>query len=132
MAYFTHNYLLQNESAFNRSAADWPTAVRSALGVDDTQQAVDVEPYELYINAEPLTQAQMLEYIGHVRSLVDSTVDGLDLETQDSGFSWYPNIGKLSHQLLNLRHLQGHVGQLSELLMAHGIDTSWIAKADSN
>jgi hypothetical protein len=29
---------------------------------------------------------------------------------------------------MNLRHLQGHVGQLSELLMAKGIDTDWICK----
>jgi hypothetical protein len=38
-------------------------------------------------------------------------------------------MGKLSHQILNLRHLQGHVGQLSELLMARGIDIDWVSKA---
>ncbi len=32
---------------------------------------------------------------------------------------------------MSLRHIQGHVGQLSELLMAHGIDTDWVSKADS-
>src|SRR3954468_18049416 len=40
-AYFTHNYLVQNEEAFNGSVADWPLAVRTALGVSDTQKAVD-------------------------------------------------------------------------------------------
>jgi len=44
----------------------------------------------------------------------------------ESGFSWY-SIPKLDHQLLNLRHLQGHVGQLSELVMATGADLTWVA-----
>ncbi len=39
-------------------------------------------------------------------------------------------MSKLSHQLMNLRHRQGHIGQLSELLMARGIDTDWVAKSD--
>jgi hypothetical protein len=38
-------------------------------------------------------------------------------------------MSKLSHELMNLRHIQGHVGQLSELLMVAGIDTRWIARA---
>jgi len=38
-------------------------------------------------------------------------------------------MSKLSHQIMNLRHIQGHVGQLSELLMAKGIDTDWTAKS---
>ena len=41
---------------------------------------------------------------------------------------WYPGMAKLSHELMNLRHLQGHVGQLSELLLARGIETDWIGK----
>jgi hypothetical protein len=73
-------------------------------------------------------QNEMRDYIRFVDSLVNTTLDQLDLEADDTGFSWYPNMSKLSHQRLNLRHLQGHVGQLSERLMAHGIDTDWIAK----
>ncbi len=57
------------------------------------------------------------------------TVDHLDLAAGETGFSWYKNMGKLSHQLMNLRHIQGHVGQLSELLMAKGIDTDWVARS---
>jgi hypothetical protein len=38
-------------------------------------------------------------------------------------------MSKLSHELMNLRHTQGHVGQLSELLMARGIDTGWVARS---
>ncbi len=52
----------------------------------------------------------------------------MDLDSDSTGFSWYPNMTKLSHELMNLRHIQGHVGQLSELLMARGIDVNWIGR----
>ena len=61
--------------------------------------------------------------------MVDPTVDQLNLDSDETGFSWYKNMSKLSHQLMSLRHLQGHVGQLSELLMARGIDTDWVARS---
>lgn len=128
-AYFTHNYLVQNAEAFNGSAADWPPAVRTALGVSDTQRAIDVEPYELPEGVAPLTRREVRHYIAHVRGLIDATVDRLDLDSPETGFSWYPTMSKLSHELMNLRHLQGHVGQLSELLMAKGIDTDWVARS---
>ena len=69
-----------------------------------------------------------MEYLRFVDELVDPTTDQLDLDSDESGFSWYEDISKLSHELMNLRHVQGHVGQLSELLMARGIDTYWVAK----
>jgi hypothetical protein len=124
--YFTHNYLVQTEDDFNASAAGWPTRIRTALGVGETQKAIAVEPYELPEGVEPLSKADMREYIAYVDGLLDRTIDGLDLDRDDTGFSWYPNMSKLSHELMNLRHIQGHVGQLSELLMASGIDTEWI------
>lgn len=129
--YFTHNYVVQNEETFNSSVADWPLFVRTVLGVSDTQKPIDVEPYELPEGVTPLTQREVRDYIAYVRGLIDATVDSLDLECQETGFSWYPNMSKLSHELMNLRHIQGHVGQLSELLMARGIDTDWIAKSSA-
>jgi hypothetical protein len=126
-AYCTHNYVLPNEEVFNGTVADWPLAVRTALGVSDTQKAIDVEPYELPEGVTPLTQREVHDYIAYVRGLIDATVDRLDLDSQETGFSWYPNMTKLSHELMNLRHIQGHVGQLSERLMARGIDTDWVA-----
>lgn len=128
-AYFTHNYMVQDENAFNGSVADWPLPIRTTLGISDTQKATDMEPYELPETVTPLPQQEFLGYLTYLRGLVDVTVDSLDLEKQDTGFSWYPNMTKLSHELMNLRHIQGHVGQLSELLMAHGIDTDWIGKS---
>jgi hypothetical protein len=130
-AYFAHNYLVPDQEAFNRSAADWPLAVRTALGVSDTQKAVEVEPYELPEAAPPLGRRDLLDYLALLRSLVDVSVDSLDLDSESTGFSWYPNMTKLSHELMNLRHIQAHVGQLSELLMARGIDIDWVARASA-
>ena len=88
-----------------------------------------MEPDELPEGAESYRRNEILDYIRFVDELVDPTVDQLNLAADETGFSWYPNMSKLSHQLMNLRHTQGHVGQLSELLMARGIDTDWVAKS---
>jgi len=129
-AFFTHNYLVQDEAAFNRSFAVGcaPLAVVRSLGVETWTKCGEVEPYELPEGAPTLSREDLLVYIDYVEDLIGPTVEALDLETNDSGFSWYEDISKLSHELMNLRHIQGHVGQLSELLMARGIDTDWIAK----
>ena len=121
--YFTHLYLGQGEDAF----VPWPGRTADTEGM--WQEPWDLEPYELPGDAAVATPAQMLAYLAFVDGLVDTTVDGLDLDSDESGFSWYQKVSKLSHELLNLRHLQGHVGQLSELLMARGIDIDWISKA---
>ncbi|HVT14090.1 MAG TPA: hypothetical protein VHE55_17645 [Fimbriimonadaceae bacterium] len=83
---------------------------------------------EKAVEVEPLTKADLCEYIDDIRSRLDATIDGLDLDTSDPGFPWYKNINKLEHELLSIRHIQGHVGQLSERLFEAGIDTSWIAR----
>lgn len=129
--YFTHCYLVQSTDDFNGSTAEWPDAIRRKLGVDSEQAATEVEPYELPEDAEPVTREEMREYVAYLGGLVGPTIASLDLDREDTGFNWYPEMSKLSHELMNLRHLQGHVGQLSELLMMRGIDISWIARADS-
>ena len=86
------------------------------------------EPFEFPADTTPPTQAELLGYIRWIDARVDSVIDGLDLEREDCGFPWYKNISKLSHEILSIRHVQGHVGQLSELLMARGIDINWSSK----
>jgi hypothetical protein len=126
-AFFTHCYLMQGEEAFNVSARGWPLAVRELLSVSGAQP-VEIEPYDLPEGASPLSRQDTLEWIGNIRGLVDGTVDSLDLEIDETGFSWYPGMSKLSHEIMNLRHIHGHIGQLSELLMSHDIDTKWRAR----
>jgi hypothetical protein len=107
--FYTHLYLVQNEAAFQ----PWPGQRGNHLPEGD----------DFYRRSE------ILDYIRFVDERIDPTVDQLDLASDETGYSWYPNMSKLSHELMNLRHTQGHVGQLSELLMARGIDTDWVAKS---
>lgn len=127
--FFTHLYLGQNEDAFQPPPEN--LAVRKKTPAGMWGKPWDAEPYELPDEAEPPTQRELLEYIAYLDGILDSTIDGLDLDSPESGIPWYKNFGKLSHELLTLRHLQGHVGQLSELLLARCIDTDWISRAAS-
>lgn len=122
-AFFTHLYLGQNEEAFR----PWPGR-REGIHPGLWHRPQDVEPYELPEGVEIYQRNEMHDYIRFIDGLIDPTVDHLDLDADETGFSWYSNMSKLSHQLMNLRHIQGHVGQLSELLMTRGIDTDWVAR----
>src|SRR5687767_9187708 len=56
-AFFTHLYLLQDESAFNESFAIGrsPSSVVAALGAEQWTKCGEVEPYELPQGAPVLT-----------------------------------------------------------------------------
>lgn len=123
--YFTHLYLGQNEDAFQ----PWPDRRPGEEGM--WQKPWDLEPFELPGGTEPYSRQDTLNYIAWLRTIIDPTIDSLDLDSEQTGFPWYRNMTKLSHELMTLRHLQGHVGQLSELLMLRGIDTDWISRSHS-
>ena len=71
------------------------------------------------------TQAELLEYVAFVEANVEGWLRVIDLEAQTSGFSWY-SVPKLDHQLVNIRHLGVHIGQLQERLTDQGIETEWV------
>lgn len=71
------------------------------------------------------SKGQILEYTDIVDRSVDAAIDRLDFDAESTGFDWYPNLSKLEHQIVTIRHTQQHAGQLSELLMARGIETDW-------
>lgn len=121
-AFFTHLGLVQDEAAF----VPWPGR-REGWHPGMWEDPAYLEPYELPEGAEVYSQKEMAEYIRFIDSIVDTTVDTLDLDTEYSGYRWYENVSKMSHELMTLRHIQGHVGQLSELLMAKGIDIDWVS-----
>lgn len=123
-AFFTHLYLGQDEAAFQPWTHNRPGA--------DCLWGSDTEPYELPEEIPRYERKEMLQYVAFVDALIDPTIDTLDLDATETGFPWYRNMTKLSHELMNVRHLQGHIGQLSELLMARGIDTKWIGKASAS
>ncbi len=71
---------------------------------------------------EPFTQPELLEYLDFIDQNITGWVEKLDIETPECGFSWYKSIEKLDHQILNIRHLAGHAGQLAEVVMRAGVD----------
>ena len=73
------------------------------------------------------TQGELAEYADHIFNNINEWIDALDLDSQESGFPWYP-IPKIDHVLVNLRHLGVHIGQLQELLYAQGLEPDWIGK----
>ena len=53
-------------------------------------------------------------------------MDALDLDSTESGFSWY-RMSKLEHQLVNIRHIQHHGAQLADRLRsAADIGIRWV------
>lgn len=78
---------------------------------------------------EPYSKSEMLECIDGIISDIDPRLDAIDLEAESCGFTWYPTVSRLELQILSLRHLHGHIGQLSEILLANGVDTDWIGPA---
>ena len=115
--FYTHLYLHQTEADFTR----WPKH-------RDENQNVFAKPWKPGEGPTPYTRQEMLEYLDEIDAFVDNAIDTMDLDTASPGFSWY-SIPKFEHQLVNLRHINQHVGQLSELLQARGIDSKWVGKA---
>jgi hypothetical protein len=122
-AMFGHLYMEQEVSDFSPP----PEHLERFTDLWTTGTPVD-EPFEFPADTVPPSQADVLGYIKWIDDRVDSVIDGLDLDREDCGFPWYRNISKLSHSMLSFRHVQGHIGQLSELLMSRGIDVDWSAK----
>lgn len=110
--FYTHLYLHQDEASFTAWEKHRP-------GASDLWGKPELVP--------AYSKEETLVYLDSVIASVDTLIDRLDLDASSTGFSWYKNMGKLEHQFLNLRHLQGHVGQLSERLMASGIETDWMS-----
>jgi hypothetical protein len=119
--YFTHMYLMPDEAAFRPWAGE-QSQVQNPDGIGgspDPKNALPDIP-------DPYTRAQVLTYLTVCDGMVDDAVDALDLDSPESGFSWY-KVPKLEHQLISLRHLQHHTGQLQDRLRAAAdIGVRWV------
>jgi hypothetical protein len=119
--YFTHLYLQPNEAAFkpwkhHQSNVQHEDAI---AGPPDPNSKLSLIP-------EPYTREQVLEYWSFCDAIVDSAVDALDLFSPECGFHWY-KVGKLEHQLINIRHIQIGAAQLAARLRAElNIGLDWI------
>ncbi|MCW5942749.1 MAG: DinB family protein [Fimbriimonadaceae bacterium] len=112
--FFTDLYLQPKESDFR----PWPNHRADAPDLGDEGPPAVCDPY---------TKKELLDYLADLDARIDAGVDRLDLETADCGFYWY-DIPKLDHQVMNVRHVQQHVGQLTERLFAAGVDLDWMGK----
>jgi hypothetical protein len=119
--FFTHLYLQPSAAAFRpweRQQFDvqHPDGI---AGPPDPNSAFPLIP-------RPYSKLDVLAYWSVCDQMVDATVDALDLQSNDSGFSWYP-IPKLEHQIVNIRHIQHHTAQLADRLRASAsIGIQWV------
>lgn len=113
--FYTHLYAMPGEHDF----ISWEHHV------DCTNLWHDAEKPEV----NPCTKELVLEYLSFIDQNIEFWVNRLDLDSDESGFHWYPNLPKLDHQLVNLRHLATHAGQLSELVMHSGEqEIQWVTR----
>lgn len=101
--FFGHFYMVQKEQAFR----PWHKHRRGAPSLEPDGQPA-------------YTKTELLEYLREVLASIDSTIDSLDLATSDSGFHWY-KIPKLDHEILSVRHIMAHAGQLDAILRTQGL-----------
>ncbi|MEI7833414.1 MAG: DinB family protein [bacterium] len=80
----------------------------------------------------PYSKENILAYLALCRAMVDSCVDAMDLNAPECGFPWY-TMGKLEHQLNNIRHVQHHTAQLNDRLKRYtGTGVKWMQMASRN
>lgn len=119
--YFTHLYLGRSAATFrpwerHQSEVQHPDGI---AGSSDPASALPLIP-------SPYSNGDVLAYWQVCDEMVDAAVDALDLQSHDSGFSWYP-ISKLEHQIVNIRHIQHHAAQLADRLRASAdVGIQWV------
>ena len=116
--FYGHLYLVPNEAAF----VPWEKHREEHQFLGN----LPWPPHDPPKIGEPYTKAEMLEYAAILDARIDSTLDEVDLGADDCGFWWY-EIPKLDHEILCVRHLQHHVGQLADRLRRRaGIGVRWV------
>ena len=110
--FFTHLYLQPDEAAFR----PWEGHQSDVQHPDAILRRVDATS-ELAPLPEPYTKDQILAYWRSCDDMVDDAVDALGLLAAESGFHWY-RMPKLDLQIVNVRHIQHHAGQLADRLRA--------------
>jgi hypothetical protein len=82
-------------------------------------------PHDAPDLGEPYSRGQVLAYCDHLEALIDPVLETVDLASESSGFGWY-EMPKLDHEILSIRHLQHHAGQLADRLRNHaGRGVGW-------
>jgi hypothetical protein len=115
--FFTHMYLQRDQHAFTPWSGHRPDA--QVTGASDWQGRT-IGP------VEPYTREQILEYWGVCEAMVEPCLAAMDLERSECGFPWYA-MGKLEHQVVNIRHVQHHAAALATRLRREcGVAIDWV------
>ena len=116
--YYTHFYLQSNADSFH----PWERHQTGIQFMDDQERPPDRAqigelPHRPLKTGKPYTKEQVLAYWSICDGAIDNAVDAMDLSNPDCGFFWY-QVSKLEHQLISIRHLQHHMGQLGDRIRA--------------
>ena len=112
--FYTDLYLQPSESTFISWEHHRPKYNRFPSGPEVTQA---LTPYSI---------DDVRAYCARCEASVDAAVDRLDLTSPESGFPWY-KMSKLEHQVVSLRHIQHHTGQLAERIrQVTGRGVGWV------
>lgn len=85
----------------------------------------EIEGSDLPLIAAPYSKSEVLAYWTFCETNIDQWLDLLDLNSSESGFSWY-KVSKLEHQIINIRHIQHGAAQLADRLRSHSnIGVAW-------
>jgi hypothetical protein len=113
----THRYVMQTEADF----VPWDRHVWHAEVLWDDDERGMPPAVNLF------SQADLIDYLDFIAESIPNWINALDLESQESGFSWH-KMRKLDHVLMSLRHLGTHTGQIQEQLYALGLEPGWISR----
>lgn len=118
--FYTHLYLQPQGADFVPWSKHRPNL--NAFGPPPWAPEEEVEP------GEPFTQAEVLDYLALCQQEANNQTQNLQLDAP-SGFDWIP-LNKLELQFYNIRHLQHHIGELSQRLWAEaGIEINWVGRS---
>ena len=120
--FFTHLYLQPNFAAFK----PWKHHQANVQHEDGHTGPADPNS-TLPLIPEPYTREQVLDYWSFCDGMVDDAVDAVDLLSPESGFYWY-KLGKLEHQIINIRHIQLGAAQLAARLRSTlNVGVEWVS-----
>jgi hypothetical protein len=125
--FFAHMYLHPTEADFrpwegHQSRVQHPDGI---AGPADPDSSLPLVP-------NPYSQQEVLAYWSVCARMVDPAVEALDLQSGDSGFSWY-RVSKLEHQIVNIRHIQHHAAQLADRLRSSAdVGIRWIGAGSAD
>lgn len=118
--FFTDLYLAETVDSFS----PWAKHIEEYESIEPMMHKGGKLPKD----GPPYTKDELLDYYALIIDKIDTTINGLALDTE-SGFPWLP-FNKLELQFYNIRHIHHHAGQLSTWLREElGLETEWVARA---